>query len=232
MAAALPSIFVEHVEDQQARARVGDSPISDGLWISYDPTVRASVKGRTVVVVDYDAAWPLQFEKLRTWLWPVVSDVALTIEHVGSTSVPHLAAKPVLDVTIVVASRDEVPDTIHRLATLGYRHRGNLGIEDREAFAQPVGLPTHNLYVCPQGTIGVVNQLAVRDYLRAHPDVANAYGRLKKRLAAKFPNDIDNYVYGKTDFILDVLRRAGLTPEQLASIERVNRPATPAVKAP
>ena len=182
---------------------------------------------RHVVVVDYDQDWPRQFEERRAAVWPAVSDIALRIEHVGSTSVPGLAAKPTIDMTIVVAQRDDVARTIERLATLGYRHKGNLGIEDREAFDEPPELPRHNLYVCPEGTIGVVNQVAVRDYLRAHPDVARRYGELKKGLAAQFPHDIESYVFGKTDFVLDVLRRAGLTEAQLASIERVNRPLNP-----
>jgi len=178
---------------------------------------------RTVVVVDYDEEWPRRFEKLRARIWPVVSDAAIRIEHVGSTAVPGLAAKPIIDMTIVVGGRSDVPLTIKRLATLGYRHRGNLGIEDREAFDHRPDLPQHNLYLCPEGTIGVVNQLAVRDYLRAHPDDACHYGNLKRRLAVEFSTDIDSYVFGKTGFILDVLRRVGLTDEQLASIERVNR---------
>jgi GrpB-like predicted nucleotidyltransferase (UPF0157 family) len=184
---------------------------------------------KTVVVVDYDAEWPRLFEELRAHVWPVVADVADRIEHVGSTSVPGQAAKPIIDMTVVVATREQVPLTIERLATLGYRHRGNLGIDDREAFNNPPdlpglpNLPKHNLYVCPEGTIGIVNQVAVRDYLRAHADVARRYGELKKRLAAEFPHDIDSYVFGKTDFVLDVLRRAGLSEEQLASIARVNR---------
>jgi GrpB-like predicted nucleotidyltransferase (UPF0157 family) len=115
-----------------------------------------------------------------------VPDVAIRIEHVGSTSVPGLAAKPIIDMTVVVGGRD-VPLTIKRLATLGYRHRGNLGIEDREAFDGRPDLPRHNLYVCPEGTIGVVNQLAVRDYLRAQSDAARHYGNLKRRLAIEFP---------------------------------------------
>jgi GrpB-like predicted nucleotidyltransferase (UPF0157 family) len=181
------------------------------------------VPGRTVVVVDYDAEWPRRFEDLRARIWPVVADVAVRIEHVGSTSVPGLAAKPIIDMTVVVAGRGDVPRTIERLATLGYRHCGNLGIDDRDAFDHASDLPRHNLYVCPEGTIGVVNQLAVRDYLRAEPDAARRYGELKKRLAGRFPNDIDSYVFGKTDFILDVLRHVGLSEEQLTSIERVNR---------
>jgi GrpB-like predicted nucleotidyltransferase (UPF0157 family) len=89
---------------------------------------------RTVVVVDYDEEWPRRSEKLRALIWPVVSDVAIRIEHVGSTAVLGLAAKPIIDMTIVVGGRSDVPLTIKRLATIGYRHRGNLGIEDREAF--------------------------------------------------------------------------------------------------
>jgi GrpB-like predicted nucleotidyltransferase (UPF0157 family) len=178
---------------------------------------------RTVVVVDYDEDWPRRFEDLRARIWPAVADMAVRIEHVGSTSVAGLVAKPIIDMTVVVAGRGVVPLTIERLAALGYRHRGNLGIEDREAFDHRTDLPRHNLYVCPEGTIGVVNQLAVRDHLRAQPEAARRYGELKKRLAAQFPDDIDSYVFGKTDFILDVLRRAGLSEEQLALIERVNR---------
>ena len=177
----------------------------------------------TVVVVDYDEEWPRRFDELRRLIWPVVAEVALRIEHVGSTSVPGLAAKPIVDMTVVVARRSDVPPAIERLATLGYRHLGNLDIEDREAFDHRADLPRHNLYVCPEGTIGVVNQVAVRDYLRAHPEAARRYGALKKQLAAQFPTDIASYVFGKTDFVLDVLRQAGLTEDQLASIERVNR---------
>jgi GrpB-like predicted nucleotidyltransferase (UPF0157 family) len=122
-----------------------------------------------------------------------------------------------------VNDRTDVPLVIERLAALGYSHRGNLGIADREAFDHPEDLPRHNLYVCPRGTIGIVNQLAVRDYLRAHPDAARRYGELKQQLAARFPDDIDSYVFGKTDFVLGILSAAGLTPQQLAEIERVNR---------
>jgi GrpB-like predicted nucleotidyltransferase (UPF0157 family) len=178
---------------------------------------------RTVVVVDYDEEWPRRFEELRARIWPVLADLAVRVEHVGSTSIPGLAAKPIIDMTVVVARRGDVPLAIERLATLGYRHLGDLGIEDRAAFDHRPDLPRHNLYVCPEGTIGLVNQLAVRDYLRAQPDAARRYGELKKRLAVEFPNDIDSYVFGKTDFILDVLRRVGLSEEQLDSIERVNR---------
>jgi len=177
-----------------------------------------------VVVVPYDDQWPGRFGDLEARIWPAVADLALGVEHVGSTSVPFLAAKPIIDMTIVVADRSSVPPIIDRLATIGYRHQGNLGIQDREAFEHPPELPRHNLYVCPQGTIGIVNQIAVRDYLRAHSDAARQYAALKMALAARHPDDIDSYVLGKTGFILDILKRAGVSDAELAQIERDNRP--------
>jgi len=178
---------------------------------------------QTVVVVDYDPMWPEIFEQLRTHVWSVLHDVALAVEHVGSTSVPGLAAKPIIDMSVIVASKREVPLAIARLATLGYEHLGNRGIEDREAFRHPEGLPAHHLYVCPQGSLAVQNHLAVRDYLRTHPETAQVYGELKKRLAQEFPNDIESYVDGKTSFILEVLREQGVAAEQLVAIGRANR---------
>jgi GrpB-like predicted nucleotidyltransferase (UPF0157 family) len=147
----------------------------------------------------------------------------VTIEHVGSTSVPGLAAKPIIDMSIIVAGDVEVRAAIERLAPLGYVHRGILGVEGREAFDSPAGWPSHNMYVCPRGSLGLVNQLAVRDYLRAHVDTAHAYAALKKQLAARFPHDIDGYVAGKTDLVLSILRSAGLPEAQLDAIERANR---------
>jgi len=194
--------------------------VADAALVS---SVRVVSLNPSVVVVDYQEAWPARFEMLRARVWPAVAGLALGIEHVGSTSVPGLAAKPIIDMSVVVPDRSAVAPVIERLATIGYVHRGNLGIEDREAFDHPSELPRHNLYVCPRGTIGIVNQLAVRDYLRLHADAARRYGELKKQLAARFPNDIDSYVFGKTDFVLEVLRQSGLTAEQLADIERVNR---------
>ena len=178
---------------------------------------------RTVVVVDYDSAWPELFQQLRPPVWSLVRDVALSIEHVGSTAVPGLAAKPIIDMSVIVASDRAVPVVIARLATLGYVYLGNLGIAGREAFRRPDGLPPHNLYVCPQGSLGLENQLLVRDYLRTHPATARAYGELKMRLAREFPQDIGSYVAGKTDFILGILREQGMAAERLEAIERANR---------
>lgn len=177
----------------------------------------------TIMIVDYDPVWPEIFQQLCAHVWSVLHDVALTVEHVGSTSVPGLAAKPIIDMSVIVPSEREVPLAIAQLAILGYEHLGNLGIEGREAFSRPDGLPAHHLYVCPQDSLAVKNHLAVRDYLREHPQMAQMYGELKKRLAREFPDDIESYVAGKTELILGILREQGLAPEQLVAIEQANR---------
>src|SRR5438132_128523 len=116
-----------------------------------------------IVVVDYDPAWPNTFEMLRSRAWEVVGEFAISIEHVGSTSSPGHAAKPVIDMCVVVTSPTEILLAVTRLATLGYVHRGDLGIVGREAFHSPAGLSAHHLYVCPQDSPALANHLAVRD---------------------------------------------------------------------
>jgi len=179
----------------------------------------------TIAVVEYDPAWTEAFERVRATVWPVLHDVALAIEHVGSTSVPGLWAKPIVDVDVVVADEVAVALAITRLATIGYAHRDNFGLPGREAFEAPRDhptLPPHHLYVCPQGSVALRNHLAVRDHLRAFPASVRAYGALKRRLARAHPHDIDAYVAGKTDFVLAILRAAGFEREELGEIERIN----------
>ena len=180
----------------------------------------------SVVVVPYDPSWPAAFATIRERIRPVLEGIAVAIEHVGSTAVPGLSAKPVIDIDVVVPdSAVAIRAAIDGLGTLGYEHRGNLGIEGREAFLQPAGLPRHHLYVCPEGNLGLRNHLVLRDHLRTHPDDAATYGVLKQELAAAFPDDIDSYVFHKTAFVLDVLRRAEFPEADLATIEHQNSPA-------
>lgn len=175
-----------------------------------------------VIVVDYDPSWPAAFERLRAGIWPSIQDLATAIEHVGSTSVPGLAAKPVIDMTIVVPTSAAMEEAIARLASLGYRHRGDLGVPGREAFNRPEGTPEHHLYACVAGNDGLRNHMAVRDHLRGNPEAARAYGSLKKQLAARFVDDIDGYIDGKTEFILEILAQTGFAPGLIAGIRAIN----------
>ena len=120
-----------------------------------------------IEVADYDASWPLRFEELRNVLWPAVEEFALASEHVGSTSVPGLAAKPALDIDIVVRTAD-ISVAVRRVAELGYESIGDLGIPLREAFRAPAGSVRHNLYVTAEGCESLRNHLGLRDYLREH----------------------------------------------------------------
>jgi len=178
---------------------------------------------KTIVVTDYDPQWPVYFEQIRAYLWPAIQDLATAVEHVGSTSVPGLAAKPIIDLDIIIPSADLLPQIVQRLEPLGYEHQGDLGIAGRDAFRQKTELPPHHLYVCPAGSVGLQNHLTVRDYLRANPAARDAYGELKKQLAVAFPTDIDRYVDGKTDLILTMLQHGSLSTAQLGAIQTANR---------
>ncbi|HEV2700563.1 MAG TPA: GrpB family protein [Steroidobacteraceae bacterium] len=155
-------------------------------------------------IVDYDPTWPQTFEILRDRLLPTVADVAIAVEHVGSTAVHGLAAKPILDIGN------------------GYTHRGDLGIEGRESFDCRDFHHDHHLYGYATDSRALRNHLALRDYLRSHQEAARAYGDLKRRLAAQFPDDIASYVEGKTQFIIAVLRQADFASEELSAIELAN----------
>jgi GrpB-like predicted nucleotidyltransferase (UPF0157 family) len=161
-----------------------------------------------IVVVAYDPAWPDVFELIRTQLAAALGDIALAIEHVGSTSVPGLAAKPIIDIDMVIASDTHLPAAIRRLAEIGYIYEGDLGIPGRHAFRPPEGLPKHHPYLCAADNPELKRHLAFRDHLRSNPGAVLAYADLKRDLAERFGFDRDGYSVAKTGFVEEVLRRA------------------------
>jgi GrpB-like predicted nucleotidyltransferase (UPF0157 family) len=166
-----------------------------------------------VVVVDYDPAWPQRYEMLRARIAETLGELAARIEHVGSTSVPGLAAKATIDVNVLLRTTQDRDVVIERLARLGYTHEGDFGIAGREAFATPpgYGVHDHHLYVCAPDWGGFNDQIAFRDYLRAHTRVADAYARLKRSLANKHRNNRAAYSDAKAGFVRAVLKRARST---------------------
>jgi GrpB-like predicted nucleotidyltransferase (UPF0157 family)/ribosomal protein S18 acetylase RimI-like enzyme len=175
-----------------------------------------------VVVEPYNPDWPNQFEEIKRTLWSAVGEFATSIEHVGSTSVPGLAAKPILDIDIVIHDMSLLDRAILALGELGYEHRGNLGIEGREAFRAQNPTHRHNLYVCLENCLALRNHLCLRDALRAIPSLRDEYAAIKFRLAREFPDSIDHYIEGKTEFILRVLHTHGHDPESLEQIRLAN----------
>lgn len=161
-----------------------------------------------VIIQDYDPLWPRLFEQLRSRLAVLLEGIATAIEHVGSTSVPGLAAKPIIDIDVLLTSSSDLPRAIARLASIGYEHRGDLGISGREAFRAPPEESPHHLYVCPPGNIAYMEHISFRDYLRSHQKDAEAYAELKRTLAGKFRNDREAYNEAKSEFVQRILRRA------------------------
>ncbi len=175
-----------------------------------------------VLIVPYDPTWPAAFETLRASLLETFAgaeDLRVRVEHVGSTSVPGLLAKPIIDIDVVVASEDGVARAIGALGRAGYEHQGDLGIPGREAFRAPSdGGPARHLYVVVDGNRPYRDHVDLRDYLRTHPAEAREYATLKAALAARFPTDgpedREAYTDAKADFIQGVLAAARRSPEK------------------
>lgn len=159
-----------------------------------------------VVVLPYDENWAHAFRDIEAELKAALGSLAKRIEHVGSTSVPGLWAKPIIDIDTVIENRSLLDRVIRALETAGYRHEGDLGIPGREAFAYEgkTHLMKHHLYVCAEDSRELKRHLAFRDYLRAHPEAVNEYGRVKREAAALYPYDIDGYIAHKSPFIAKI----------------------------
>ena len=166
--------------------------------------------GSVVTVVEYDPIWVHTFEKLRDFVVAVLGELLVTVEHVGSTSVPGLAAKPIIDLDAVVYTQSDVQTAIQRLVAVGYVHEGDLGVAGREAFIPFDGAPWHHLYVCTADNAEYKRHIQFRDYLRSHSQDTKMYGDLKWELAQRFHNDRAAYTNGKNDFVKEILKRAGL----------------------
>ncbi len=162
-----------------------------------------------IEVVDYDPEWPVVFEWLRDRAGGALRGLTHTIEHIGSTSVPGLAAKPVIDLVVIVSPGD-VTTAIARLVSIGYGHQGNLGVEGRDAFEGLPDDPPHHLYLSPIAGEELRAQLAFRDRLRADADLAARYAMLMRALAVRFRNDRMGYTDAKTEFVVEASRAGGV----------------------
>ncbi|MEU4196545.1 GrpB family protein [Kribbella sp. NPDC026611] len=164
-------------------------------------------------VVAYDPRWPLWFAELRAGLARPLFGVPHRIEHVGSTAVPGLAAKPIIDLDIVVPSAELVPLAVERLVAAGYRHSGDLGIAGREAFELPADAERyHHLYVVVDGNDAFLDHVMLRDHLRRDAADRERYAARKLELAHLLTTDRAAYVAGKAALVQEMLARAGGSP--------------------
>lgn len=160
---------------------------------------------KALFIVDYDPTWRVTFEKSSGRIRYAMHGIPAEVEHVGSTAVPGLAAKPIIDIDLVVPSVAELPEAIGRLEVLGYVHEGDLGITGREAFRAPPGDPNHHLYLCTADSPALRAHRLFRDRLRGDASLARRYAELKRRLATRFVTDRDAYTEAKTAFVREVL---------------------------
>ncbi len=161
-----------------------------------------------IIIQDYDPNWPDEFERLRCHIAPSLGALAQAIEHVGSTAVRGLAAKPIIDIDVLLHSAADLPLAIFRFAILGYEHQGDLGITGREAFRAPANSVPHHLYLHGPDSQEYVRHILFRDYLRANPEAAHSYETLKRSLANQYRDDREAYSQAKTEFVESILRKA------------------------
>lgn len=166
---------------------------------------------RNIIVLPYDDNWAIEFEKIKSELQAALMGSETSIEHVGSTSVKGMYAKPIIDIDIVI--ENDMFDTVrNRLRSIGYEHVGDLGITSREAFDYngKNHLMEHHLYVCPKDSPELKRHIMFRDYLRLNETDRDRYSKVKIEMAKKFPHDIDGYISGKQPVILDIYMKCGI----------------------
>jgi GrpB-like predicted nucleotidyltransferase (UPF0157 family) len=164
------------------------------------------------LVEEYDPEWPQWFEEIKAFLGEDIAKACLRIEHVGSTSIPGMIAKPIIDIIIVIE-----PGSFSQMKKLlkerGYHHEGDLDIKEREAFKLKhevviKSLPNHHLYVCPEDNEELKKETAFRDYLQKHKTTRERLGALKWSLAEKFNNDRIPYMDGKDAMVKEITKKA------------------------
>ncbi len=160
------------------------------------------------LVEDYNPEWPSWFEQVKARIEGHLRGVPYAFEHVGSTAIPGMTAKPVVDIDLVIEAGDfsAVKD---RLATLSYVHRGDLGIQGRESFGltdedTKSSLPPHHLYVCESGNRALEEHLAFRDFLKQNPEWCQRLSSLKMSLCEEHDNDRQAYMDGKAAMVKEI----------------------------
>ncbi|MBN1678980.1 MAG: GrpB family protein [Anaerolineae bacterium] len=168
--------------------------------VDYDPF-------ETFELADYNAEWPARFEREADAIAEAMGDDILEMEHIGSTSVPGLSAKPIIDLMMVVEVFAPLEDYQKRLKPLGYTYQSHENDSDRLFFWK--GAPrTYHLHVVEFATWEYHRHLMFRDYLRSHPDTAALYEQIKRELAEAFKAKRPSYTAGKTAFIKNIMARA------------------------
>ena len=175
---------------------------------------------RPILVVRYDPRWPILFEQEKAEIIAALGSSLLMVEHLGSTAVPGLAAKPIIDIGLGIRSLAEAPALLPSIARLGYAYEPTLEqlLPERRFFWKGTpSLHTYHLHLAEMDNPVLLRPLRFRDYLRRHPEIAEKYGELKKELAKRCGQDIEAYVNGKTAFIEQIMLEIEKESEKLST---------------
>ena len=164
------------------------------------------------LVERYNPEWPERFEEIKTFLGEKITQACIQIEHVGSTSIPEMTAKPIIDLILVIEPQD-FEEIKELLTERGYYHKGDQGIKERDAFdikdaAVKSSIPRHHLYVCPKHSAELKKQIAFREFLRQNKEYAERLSQLKWSLAEEFNNDREAYMEGKAVLCREITEKA------------------------
>ena len=186
----------------------------------------------TNFIKPYNPDWITEFEALKNYLITGLKDFDIDIQHIGSTSIPGLCAKPIIDIDIILKQKIQLGDISAKLEKLGYKNKGEQGISGRHAFRQTSGLTPstadrkkwqeHHLYVCYPESLALKNHLLFRDVLIQNKDLVNEYAQLKINLTKEKDMTREKYTMQKTHFILSVLALNGLDEKELNEIKAAN----------
>ena len=170
------------------------------------------MRTRRVAVVPYEEMWKTAFGEIKNEIEAEIGDLILGIEHVGSTSVEGMSAKPCIDMDVIIKDYSVLDEIVRRLGAIGYIHEGDLGIKGREAFkyADKPHLMMHHLYVCPQDSEELRRHITFRDFLRHNPEAVREYSLVKEKAAELYPDDIDQYIEYKSPCIEELYKKCGL----------------------
>lgn len=165
----------------------------------------------SIRLADYDPQWPTLYEEEKASILDLIGDFIFNIQHIGSTAVPGLGAKPIIDIMVAIRRLALIEKCIQPLQTIGYEYRGEYGIPGRHFFRKPPGdlvARTHHLHLVERESDFWERHILFRDFLRVHSEETQRYYQLKRELAAKFASDRDAYTEAKTSFIESVVQKA------------------------
>ncbi|MFQ3542867.1 GrpB family protein [Halobacillus rhizosphaerae] len=163
---------------------------------------------RKVQVVPYRQQWEADYIRECSNLKNVLGNSEASFYHIGSTAIPEMSAKPVIDIMGSIKRIEEIDPFMLELQTMGYESKGEFGIPGRRFFQKGGNSRSHHLHIFQQGSVEIVRHLAFRDYLRSHTEEALRYRRLKEQLAEQHPYNIEAYMEGKKELITEIEKKA------------------------